>query len=200
MFISGSFTAFTSQQISNRNLFDSHGDYVCKEPSEGWDKSADITCPTNSPSSCFPKASKVKLQSLTGVPIQMFEVQVISTGLNVAIGKDATQSSDFKGKAMFAASKAVDDNKNSFSHTGRSECGIWWEVDLGDSFPIESIKILNRWCQAKEDPFGCLCKLSHTVISLLDDDGKWVDGALTGNTCGVLEVERVFEASSEHCA
>jgi hypothetical protein len=170
------------------------------QPSEGWDKSADITCPTNSPSSCFPKASKVKLQSLTGVPIQMFEVQVISTGLNVAIGKDATQSSDFKGKAMFAASKAVDDNKNSFSHTGRSECGIWWEVDLGDSFPIESIKILNRWCQAKEDPFGCLCKLSHTVISLLDDDGKWVDGALTGNTCGVLEVERVFEASSEHCA
>jgi ribosomal protein L27 len=72
------------------------------------------------------------VQSLTGILIQMFEVQVISSGLNVAIGKDATQSSDFKGKVMFAASKAVDDNKNSFLHTGSSECGVWWEVDLGD--------------------------------------------------------------------
>jgi hypothetical protein len=131
----------------------------------------------------------------------MFELQVISTGSNVAIGKDAIQSSDFKGKAMFAASKAVDDKENSFSHTGRSECGVWWEVDLGDSFPIESIKILNRWCQDKNDFTGCLCKLSYAAISLLDDDGKWVvDAALTGNTCGVLEVEHVFDASPDYCA
>jgi hypothetical protein len=86
----------------------------------------------------------------------MFEHQVISTGLNVAIGKDASQLSDFKGKAMFVASKAVDDNKISFSHIGRSECGVWWEVDLGGLFPIESIKILNRWCQDKLDQQGCL--------------------------------------------
>jgi hypothetical protein len=118
---------------------------------------------------------------------------------NIAVGKDATQSFDFKGKAMFAASKAVDGNKNSFSHTGRSGCGVWWEVDLEDSFPIEPIKILNRWCQAKEDPSGCLCKLSHAVISLLGDDGKWVDGALTGNTCGVPEVKHEFEASPDYC-
>jgi hypothetical protein len=129
----------------------------------------------------------------------MFELQVISRGLNVAIGKDASQSSDFKGKAMFAASKAVDDNESSFSHTGRSGCGVWWEVDLGESYPVESIKILNRWCQAKEDPTGCLCKLSHAAISLLDDDGKWLDATLTGNTCDTLEVEHEFEASPVHC-
>jgi hypothetical protein len=130
----------------------------------------------------------------------MFELQVISAGLNVAVGKDATQSSDFKGKAMFAASKAVDDKVNSFSHTGRSECGVWWEVDLGDSFPIESIKILNRYCEDKSDQHGCLCRLSHAAILLLGDDGKWVDAVLTGNTCGVLEVEHVFEPSSDYCA
>jgi hypothetical protein len=96
---------------------------------------------------------------------------------------------------MLAAFKAVDDNENSFSHTGRSECGVWWEVDLGDSFPAESIKIMNRWCQDQSDPTGCLCKPSHAAIFLLDDDGKWVDAALTGNTCGKLEVKHGFEAS-----
>jgi hypothetical protein len=99
---------------------------------------------------------------------------------------------------MFAASKAVDDNESSFSHTGRSGCGVWWEVDLGESYPIESIKILNRWCHAKEDPTGCLCKLSHAAISLLDD-GKWVDARLTGNTCDSPEVEHEFKASPHYC-
>jgi hypothetical protein len=73
----------------------------------------------------------------------MFELQVILKGSNVAIGKDATQSSTFKDKAMYYASKAVDGNMNSFLHTGSDNCGGWWEIDLGDSFTIESIKILN---------------------------------------------------------
>jgi hypothetical protein len=130
----------------------------------------------------------------------MFEVQVFSLGSNVAIGKDATQSSDFKGKAMFAASKAVDDNKNSFSHTGRSECGVWWEVDLRASFPVESIKILNRWCENESDENGCMCRLSYSAVSLLDEGGKWVDGALNGNTCGDPEVDHVFDVSPHYCA
>jgi hypothetical protein len=100
---------------------------------------------------------------------------------------------------MFAASKAVDDNENSFSHTGRSECGVWWEVDLGDSFPIESVTILNRWCDSTLDEKGCLCRMSHAAISLLNDDGKWADAVLTGNTCGVRKVEHKFGASPEYC-
>jgi hypothetical protein len=130
----------------------------------------------------------------------MFEVQVISMGSNVAVGKRATQVNNLKGKAMFAASKAVDNKENTFLHTGRSESAVWWEVDLGASFPIESIKILNRWCQDKNDPGGCLCKLSYSVIFLIDDDGKWVDAALNGNTCGVLKVKHEFEPSPNYCA
>jgi hypothetical protein len=66
-------------------------------------------------------------------------------------------------------------------------------------FPIESIKILNRWCQDKLDQQGCLCHLSHAAIFLLDDDGKWVNATLTGNTCGVLQVNHEFEASPDYC-
>jgi hypothetical protein len=102
---------------------------------------------------------------------------------------------------MFAASKATDNNENSFSQTGRSECGVWWEVDLGDSFPIESVKILNRWCHDQNDFTGCLCKLSYAAVFLMDNDGKWVvDPVLNGNTCGDLEVKHVFGASSDYCA
>jgi hypothetical protein len=130
----------------------------------------------------------------------MFEFQVILMGSNVAIGKDATQSSTFKDKAMFDASKAVDDNMNSFSHTGSDNCGGWWEIELGESFTIESIKIFNRWCRNPNDSVGCLCRLSQAAISLFNNHGKWVNAVFAGNTCGVLEVERVFEASSEHCS
>jgi hypothetical protein len=36
-------------------------------------------------------------------------------GSYVAVGKDLSQTTDFKGKARYAASKAVVDNENSFS-------------------------------------------------------------------------------------
>jgi hypothetical protein len=86
----------------------------------------------------------------------MIELQVISKGSNVAIGKDATRSLTFKDKAMYYASKTVDGNINSFWHTGSDNCGVWWEIDLGDSFTIESIKILNSWCRDPNDSIGCL--------------------------------------------
>jgi hypothetical protein len=73
-------------------------------------------------------------------------------------------------------------------------------VDLRDSFPIESIKIMNRWYQDVNDENRCMCHLSHTAISLLDDDGKWADAKLMGNTCQILEIDSVFfEASPDHC-
>jgi hypothetical protein len=224
MFNSVSFTAFTSQQIPNQNLIDSNGDGMCRQPNNGaWDKSADncssltkrpskspTESPTSSPSKspskgpslspvsegCFPLAKKVKVQSLTGLPIQMIELQVISKGSNVAIGKDATQSSTFKDKV---ASKAVDGKMNSFSHTGSDNCGGWWQIDLGDSFTIESIKILNRWCSNPSDSIGCLCRLSQAAISLFSHDGKWVNAAFNGDTCKLLEVNHEFKASPEYC-
>jgi hypothetical protein len=72
--------------------------------------------------------------------------------------------------------------------------------DLGDLFSIESIKILKRWCEDSSNLAGCLCCLSYAFISLLDDDGKLVNAAVAANTCGVLEVEHVFDPSFDYCA
>ena len=66
-------------------------------------------------------ASKVKIQSTTGNVIQLNEVQVISGGVNIAIGKTATQGSTYRNKAKFVASNTIDGDMATFSHTKREE-------------------------------------------------------------------------------
>jgi hypothetical protein len=123
-------------------------------------------------------------------PLHMFEVLVLSpSGDNVSQGKVASQSSTFRSR--FAASKAVDGNARSFSHTKR-DIVPWWQVDLGENSEIESIKIMNRWCNDSTDPKGCLCRLSHSVVSITDANGNWVASSLLGNTCDELEVDVSF--------
>eukprot|EP00956_Cyclotella_meneghiniana_P043671 scaffold282694_cov228-Cyclotella_meneghiniana.AAC.1 len=122
-------------------------------------------------------ASKVKIQSTTGEPLTMREVRVFSNGVNVAIGKNATQSSDLDSTAV--ASKAVDDKWRTYSSTG-DDCSTWWQVDLEESLPIDKVIIVNRKCQ--DDP-ECACKNSFATVSLLDDNGEWVDAKVHGNSC-----------------
>ncbi|KAL7484502.1 hypothetical protein ACHAW6_011935, partial [Cyclotella cf. meneghiniana] len=89
----------------------------------------DFACPAHD---CYPFVKKVKLQSVTGAPIQVFEVKVYSSGNNVAENKTARQSSTLKGNPRFGANRAVDGNEDTFSHTVASGvCSSWWEVDLG---------------------------------------------------------------------
>ena len=129
----------------------------------------------------------------------MFEVEVISNGENVALGKSATQSSTFKNKKGFSASKAVDGQMGRFSHTERNDECAWWMVDIGSSVEVESIKIYPRWCNVESDSDRCLCRLSFAAVSLLDDLNKWVDATMTGNTCGVLEWDHNFMPSADFC-
>jgi hypothetical protein len=154
---------------------------------------------TPPPSGCFPNAKKVKIQSITGEPLHMFEVKVLSSGSNVASGKSASQDSTFKGNSdKFGALKAVDGKEGTFSHTEVDACG-WWEVDLGGAFAIESVKIMNRWCGNPTDSSNCLCRLSHAAVSLEDENGNWVDTVVVGDTCGQLEVVHEFGRSDEYC-
>ena len=118
---------------------------------------------------CYPLASKVKLQSITGEPIAIFEIEVMSSGVNVAEGSTASQSSTFKNKPQFEASSAVDGDLSSFSHTDGDSCS-WFEVDFEASVPIESVKIMNRWCGDETDTQKCLCRLSRVAVSLFDGD------------------------------
>ncbi len=66
-----------------------------------------------------------------------------NSGANLAAGRSAFQSSTFQNNNNFAASRAVDTNGSSFNHTN-SQNNPWWEVDLGSSQNISSVRITNR--------------------------------------------------------
>ena len=151
--------------------------------------------------SCLPKARKVKLQqSSTGQPIHIFELHVTSLGVDIAQGKNATQSSTWvapwNGKS-FNASNAVDGKYWTFSRT--NDANAWLEVDLGGDFAIESLDILNRWCQDLTDPTNCLCKLSEATVLLIDDNGDETASISIGDTCGEGHLEYVLDPSPEFC-
>ena len=117
----------------------------------------------------------------------MFEVRVLSSGINVALGKSSSQSSTFNN---FGPSLAVDGKNNTFSHTNIATSGnpVWWNVDLGNEFAIESVTVLNRWCGSSADPNGCLCRLSSATLFLIDSNGDIVATQSVGTTCGQREV------------
>ena len=132
----------------------------------------------------------------------MLEVKVFSGAHgDVAAGKSAEQSSTYKEKPQFRASKALDGNMRSFSHTGRSDTCEWWEVDLEGSYDISKVEIYNRYCpnDDESDPKKCLCRMSFATVSLIGATGKWVDAVVMGNTCGVLKWEHSFVPSVEFC-
>lgn len=87
---------------------------------------------------CFHKGQKIKIEANTQETIQVFEVQVLSENINVALDKIATQSSTFRGNDdKFGANKAVDGDPDTFIHT--DDTSSWWMVDLGASISVESI-------------------------------------------------------------
>ena len=79
--------------------------------------------------------------------LSLAEVEVFSAGKNIAgEGKSKQSTTDFRGPAKLA----IDGNTNgdyngakSTTHTSTSD-NPWWELDLGDEQPVESVKIWNR--------------------------------------------------------
>jgi hypothetical protein len=80
------------------------------------------------------------------------EVQVFRNGTNIALAGTATQSStyDEHQHGPDYAGKAIDNNTSgalfadgSVSHT-RKDRSPWWEVDLGATYPIETITVWGR--------------------------------------------------------
>nr|MDQ3280698.1 discoidin domain-containing protein [Acidobacteriota bacterium] len=62
---------------------------------------------------------------------------------NVALNKTAKQSTSDSTKPAEAASSAVDGSMTNYQAT-KSEAQPWWEVDLGASYPVETISVTNR--------------------------------------------------------
>ena len=97
--------------------------------------------------------------------LTLSEVQVFSSGKNIARTGKATQSSVGYNSP---AAKAIDGNRNgtfaSCSCTN-SERAAWWELDLGGEFPIDSIAVWNRTDCCPE-------RLDQLSIQILDDKKK----------------------------
>lgn len=98
--------------------------------------------------------------------LSLAEVQVFSSGTNVAVKGKATQSTtDFGGPAEYAIDGNTDgqyENK-SVTHTSISD-DPWWEVDLGS---VQAIEKLTLWNRAGD---GLAERLSNFNITLLDGD------------------------------
>lgn len=149
--------------------------------------------PTPSAVNNLPKARYLKLHSITGQPIHVNEIEVYDfVGANVAIGKVASQSSTLKA---FEASRAIDGDASSFSHTSTDDSSAMFEIDLGSPESISNVRIVNRWCGDPSDPSNCLCRLSFTMLSLFDGDGNWISTTNIGNTCNKLEWNHDFSAA-----
>jgi putative heme-binding domain-containing protein len=79
--------------------------------------------------------------------LTLSEVEVFSGGVNIARQGRATQKNTAHGGD---ASKAIDGGtggiygSGNLTHTEENTSNPWWEVDLGDEFPIDSIVIWNR--------------------------------------------------------
>ena len=152
--------------------------------------------PTTAPTlySLCSRTRKVKIELLSGEDLNFIEVQVYSSGNEIATNKVASQSSTLKDNApKFGAGRAVDGLMNTFSHTQAQSGPVWWEVDLGVEHLIDSVTIMNRWCQDISDPNGCLCRLSSATIILINGQEEVIATQSVGeDTCGQVELSFDF--------
>jgi putative membrane-bound dehydrogenase-like protein len=102
--------------------------------------------------------------------LTLAEVEVLSSGKNVAPSGKATQSSTNAGGV---ASRAIDGNKDpdwgkqGQTHTNNSgEDNPWWELDLGHEMDIEKVAIWNR--------SGFELRLAGFTMTLLSAERKEV--------------------------
>lgn len=172
--------------------FPSHSQYCMETESPTAYHSVSPRIDTDSSSPC-PQARYIKvLQNTTAEQLYLSEVQVFSSGSNVAVGKNSSQASTFVGNGTMTpryAFHAVDGDLTTYSQT---DCvNPWWIVDLGWPMPIQNVTIINHLCRDESDEAGCLCRLSHAMMLLLDDNESIISSSSFGDTCGQNEL--VFE-------
>jgi hypothetical protein len=130
---------------------------------------------------------RIELPALSGVEgpgtgrvLSLAEVEVFVGGKNVAKNKPATQSStQYGGDAMLAVDGNTDGdyNNKSVTHTDPEVANAWWEVDLGRTEEIDTIRVTNRRGNAD--------RLEGFTIRILNKDRKPV---FTEEGCPALPV------------
>lgn len=137
---------------------------------------------------CYPEAKNVKLQLTTGNDINMYEFQVMSSGVNIAPNGIASQSFTLPG---YPAYLAVDGSAWTFSHTAfqnDTNHATWWELDFNQVHSTQSLTIINRYCRMSDtsvsDLKGCLCGMSGAELFVFENYGSAVWSQTFGDTCG----------------
>jgi hypothetical protein len=100
--------------------------------------------------------------------LHLAEVQVFSGSENIALkGKASQISTDYGGSAQYGNDGNTDGdyNKKSVTHTAMAK-DPWWEVDLGQEFPISKIAIWNR------TDGDTATRIQQFRIELYDNDRK----------------------------
>ena len=100
--------------------------------------------------------------------LSLAEVQILSSGKNIALEGKASQSSTaFGGPASLANDGNTDGDfsrAKSTTHTAQSN-DPWWEIDLGKEFPVEEILVWNRMDGGQSTSN----RLKEFSVSLLDE-------------------------------
>ncbi|XP_019624450.1 PREDICTED: uncharacterized protein LOC109470109 [Branchiostoma belcheri] len=75
---------------------------------------------------------------------QIEHAAALCTGSSIALGKPATQSSDYGDHAL--AARAVDGYTGPINQCTHTQLNFepWWKLDLGGSYIIERVRLLNR--------------------------------------------------------
>ena len=106
--------------------------------------------------------------------LAMAEVEIY--GNNRAYGRPVSQSSTWPG---LPAENAVNGNPANYSHTQAAPTPCWWEVDLGHTYSIDSLVMLNR-------PDCCRGRLRDITVSILDESHAEVYSSPLLNPANVL--------------
>lgn len=134
---------------------------------QGYAKLLEVLKRTESAASPTPTQARFVRIELSGrnKTLTLAEVEVFSRGQNIARQGTARQSGTSNNGV---AARAIDGNKSGRyndggqTHTPENSTNPWWEVDLGQEHPIESINIYNR----TDDRLGR--RLDGYTITLLD--------------------------------
>jgi hypothetical protein len=162
-----------------------------------------LVTPTTA-STALTRKVRVQLGGANWNALHLREVEVRDqNGINRALNKTATQSSNYPYSASYPALVAVDGRLTGFSHTGggtskyhlsaaislrclvqysdRFSCSSideWWEVDLGEDVSVARVTIYNRVdC--------CSDRLSNSLVSLHDSQGMPLNSYAIGIATGI---------------
>jgi len=116
--------------------------------------SAELVDPNRKPESRTGRFVRLELAG-QGRSLTMAELEVFSGGKNVALRKPAQQSTVmFGGTADNAVDGQIGNGSNAkgvgFAHTDGNAPLTWWEVDLGQEYPIERLVVWNRQWSGNE--------------------------------------------------